>query len=528
MAPLLQIEGCTKRFGGLVANRDVSLAIEPREIVGLIGPNGAGKTTLFNCISGALHPDEGRIVLDGTDISRARPERVCRLGIARTWQVVRSFGRMTVLENVICGALRRTNRIGPARARALELLAFTGLAGKEDVMAAALTLADKKRLEITRALATSPRLLLLDEAMSGLTPFETTAAVELVRRIHDEMGLAICVVEHVMEVVMPLSHRVVVLDHGEKLTEGPPAEVARDERVITAYLGDRYRAAARAMRRAHLLRWRGRTLNVQDVRLACGLRAPPAAGPSLELATGERRRQLLLRCATPTWPTARAWSRSRACRSRCGPARRWPWSGPTARARPRCSRPSPGSCRPGAARSGSTAAASTTSRRRTASDLGIALVPEGRRLFSRLSVAENLRLGTFRDRDPKRRQEMLERVFGLFPVLRQRVDQRAGTLSGGEGQMLSIARALMSRPRFLMLDEPSLGIMPRIVDSILDVLQMLHRQEGLTVLLVEQNVPAALAAAERGYVLQTGRIVAEGTSQTLLDSDLVRRAYLGM
>ena len=161
-------------------------------------------------------------------------------------------------------------------------------------------------------------------------------------------------------------------------------------------------------------------------------------------------------------------------------------------------------------------------------ELGIALVPEGRRLFSRLSVAENLRLGTYRDRDPKRRQEMLERVFGLFPVLRQRVAQRAGTLSGGEGQMLSIARALMSRPRFLMLDEPSLGIMPRIVDSILDVLQMLHRQEGLTVLLVEQNVPAALAAAERGYVLQTGRIVAEGGSQSLLDSDLVRRAYLGM
>ena len=161
-------------------------------------------------------------------------------------------------------------------------------------------------------------------------------------------------------------------------------------------------------------------------------------------------------------------------------------------------------------------------------DLGIALVPEGRRLFSRLSVAENLRLGTYRDRDPTRREEMLERVFRLFPILRQRVGQRAGTLSGGEGQMLSIARALMSRPRFLMLDEPSLGIMPRAVDAILDVLQALHRQEGLTVLLVEQNVPAALAAAERGYVLQTGRIVAEGTSRALLESDLVRRAYLGM
>jgi len=244
MAPLLQVESCTKRFGGLVANRDVSLAIEAREIVGLIGPNGAGKTTLFNCISGALHPDEGRILLDGADISRARPERACRLGIARTWQVVRSFGRMTVLENVICGALRRTNRVGPARAHALELLAFTGLAGKEDTEAASLTLADKKRLEITRALATGPRLLLLDEAMSGLTPLETAAAVELVRRVHSELGLAICVVEHVMEVVMPLSHRVIVLDHGEKLTEGAPAEVSRDERVITAYLGDRYRGRA--------------------------------------------------------------------------------------------------------------------------------------------------------------------------------------------------------------------------------------------------------------------------------------------
>jgi len=240
--PLLTVESCTKRFGGLVANRDVSLGIEAGEIVGLIGPNGAGKTTLFNCISGMLHPDEGRIHLIGADISRARPERVCHLGVARTWQVVRSFGRMTVLENVICGALQRTNRVGSARARALDLVAFTGLAGREDTLASGLTLADKKRLEITRALATEPRLLLLDEAMSGLTPTETAAAVELVRRIHRDLGLAICVVEHVMEVVMPLSHRVIVLDRGEKLTEGPPAEVARDERVITAYLGDRYRA----------------------------------------------------------------------------------------------------------------------------------------------------------------------------------------------------------------------------------------------------------------------------------------------
>jgi branched-chain amino acid transport system ATP-binding protein len=160
--------------------------------------------------------------------------------------------------------------------------------------------------------------------------------------------------------------------------------------------------------------------------------------------------------------------------------------------------------------------------------LGLALVPEGRRLFSRLTVADNLSLGTFTNGDPTHRREMLDRIYTLFPILRERARQRAGTLSGGEGQMLAIARALMSRPRFLMLDEPSLGIMPRLVDSILEALAQLHRAEGLAMFLVEQNVPAALELATRGYVLQTGRVVLEGSSRELLDSELVRKAYLGI
>ena len=239
MPSLLRVEASTKRFGGLLANREISLTIEPGEIIGLIGPNGAGKTTLFNCITGYMHPDEGRIAFDGADITHTRPERICRLGVARTWQVVRAFGRMTALENVICGALQRTNRIAEARTRAGELLEFTELHGRGDMPAATLTLADKKRLEIARALATRPQLLLLDEAMSGLTPLETAAAVRLVRRIHEELKVTICVVEHVMEVVMPLSHRVVVLDYGVKIADGAPQAIVRDEQVIRAYLGER-------------------------------------------------------------------------------------------------------------------------------------------------------------------------------------------------------------------------------------------------------------------------------------------------
>jgi branched-chain amino acid transport system ATP-binding protein len=242
MAPLLELQSSSKRFGGLLANRDVSLAIEAGEIVGLIGPNGAGKTTLFNCITGYMHPDGGRILFEGADVTHARPERICRLGVARTWQVVRAFGRMTALDNVVCGALQRTARVAEARARAIELLEFTGLRSRRDVLAANLTLADKKRLEIARALATRPTLLLLDEAMSGLTPLESAAAVTLVRRIHAELKMTICVVEHVMEVVMPLSHRVVVLDYGVKIADGEPQAVVRDEQVIRAYLGERHAA----------------------------------------------------------------------------------------------------------------------------------------------------------------------------------------------------------------------------------------------------------------------------------------------
>jgi branched-chain amino acid transport system ATP-binding protein len=241
-APLLEVRNVTRRFGGLVANSDVSLMVKEGEILGLIGPNGAGKSTLFNMIAGLYPPSAGRIIFAGRDITRLSAPRRCALGIARTFQVVRSFDSMSVVENVVVGALVRTTSAGEARRKAMRVLERTGLARRAQASAAELTPPEKRRLEIARALATEPKLLLLDEALTGLTPAEALAGVELVRQIRGD-GVTIVMVEHVMEVVMPLVDRAVVLDLGKVLAQGLPRELVRDEAVIGAYLGDRHRAA---------------------------------------------------------------------------------------------------------------------------------------------------------------------------------------------------------------------------------------------------------------------------------------------
>ncbi len=237
---LLEVSGITKRFGGLLANNDIAFHVEQGTIVGLIGPNGAGKTTLFNCVTGFHRPEAGRALFDGVDITGWSPERVCQAGIARTFQIVRPFAQMSVLENVMVGALLR-HRGTAARAAAADLLELTGLAPRQSMLARTLTIADKKRLELARALATRPKLLMLDEAMAGLTPREMQEAVNLVLRLQAR-GITILLVEHVMEVVMPISDRIVVLDYGQKIAEGRPEEIVHDERVIRAYLGEKYRA----------------------------------------------------------------------------------------------------------------------------------------------------------------------------------------------------------------------------------------------------------------------------------------------
>jgi len=242
---LLEVQELTKRFGGLVANDRINLQVNEAEIVGLIGPNGAGKTTLFNCIAGFYPPSGGTVRFKGEDITGLPANEVCLLGIARTFQLVRIFKDMTLMDNVMVGAFNRTNLAARAKKKALAVLDFCGLSPKKSMLAGGLTIADKKRMEFAKALATEPALLMLDEAMAGLNQTETAEAIELVKKVR-QSGITVLLVEHVMEVVMPISNRVVVLDYGKKIAEDAPEKVINNEEVIKAYLGDKYHASRRA------------------------------------------------------------------------------------------------------------------------------------------------------------------------------------------------------------------------------------------------------------------------------------------
>lgn len=237
---LLKVAGLTKRFGGVLANHDISFEVRPGELVGIVGPNGAGKSTLFDLITGVTRPDAGAVLLDGQDITGLRPDRISRLGVARTFQKLRPFHQMTALENVMIGALQRTADVAQARERALAALAQVGLADRAHVHARGLSTGQRKRLELARALATQPRLLLLDEVTGGVDPGAIPGLVALVRELHAR-GLTLLVIEHNMRVIMDLAQRVLALQLGRLIAEGSPEEIMADPRVIDAYLGQAWR-----------------------------------------------------------------------------------------------------------------------------------------------------------------------------------------------------------------------------------------------------------------------------------------------
>lgn len=235
---LLTVKNVTKRFGGLIALNDVSFEVREKEIIGIIGPNGAGKTTLFNVITGFYHPDSGRVIFDGVDITKFRPDQICALGLTRTFQVVKPFKDLTVFENVLIGAMLKRSKAAAVE-KAEKVLKDLNLQKVRDVPVRNLPVAERKLVEAARALATEPKMLLLDEVAAGLNPTESTKVLEALRRVRDQ-GVTLCLVEHVMRFIMGISERILVLDRGVKIAEGAPSEVASNEAVIQAYLGVKY------------------------------------------------------------------------------------------------------------------------------------------------------------------------------------------------------------------------------------------------------------------------------------------------
>jgi len=234
---LLEVTGITKRFGGLVAVDDLNLSLDKGQILGLIGPNGAGKTTAFNMISGFYKPDEGDITFEGKIITGLRPDQICKLGLTRTFQVVKPFPQLSVRDNVMVGAYNRTNNRRESRQKAEEIIEFLGMQDVVGMTASSLSVAYRKRLEVAKALATDPKIILLDESMAGLRPIETDHMIDLMRQV-SKQGIALLLVEHVMRVIMSLAECIVVIHHGEKIAEGEPQEIVQDKAVIDAYLGE--------------------------------------------------------------------------------------------------------------------------------------------------------------------------------------------------------------------------------------------------------------------------------------------------
>jgi branched-chain amino acid transport system ATP-binding protein len=490
----LHVHGLGMRFGGVRAVQDLHCTLEPGRVASLIGPNGAGKTTALNVLSGFYRPTAGHFSLGAQPLVGLPAYRIARAGLARTYQTSQLFGTLSVEDNVALAASHGT--LGPllgaarfrsasVRDRARRLLAFCGYAGDLNGPASGLAHVDRRLVEIARALATQPRMLLLDEPAAGLSSEDKERLGRLLRRIARQ-GIGVLLVEHDMALVMAISDQVVVLDAGQRLAVGDPATVQADPAVRQAYLGEAMALQPSARKALE---------GVAPELLAAGkLAAGYGAGPVLHAVDVQVRQGELIALLG-----ANGAGKSTLMRALAGLHR--PVSG-------------------GIHLEGRELAGLPAEK---IAALGVVLVPEGRQVFPELSVADNLRLGGFLH--PQGREQRLEDMLRRFPRLRERLQQRAGLLSGGEQQMLAIARGLMACPRVLLLDEPSLGLAPKVILELFHALDAL-RQEGMTIVLVDQMAALALALADRAYVIEGGRIVAQGTAAEIAADDLLAKAYL--
>jgi branched-chain amino acid transport system ATP-binding protein len=485
-AATLDVRGASKRFGGVQAVDALDFSVGAGEAVAVIGPNGAGKSTLLKLIAGIHRPDSGSIQLGEQRLDRLPEHRIVRAGVALAHQIPRPFSNLSVRDNVLVGAVSGDRRTAAADL-VDEVLADCGLAGKAAVPAGALNVLDLKRLEVARALATEPDVLLLDEVAAGLVGRELELAIELIRRLHGQ-GRTLVLVEHVERVERELVERVVVLDWGRAIAEGTPAEIAADPRVREVYLGGDAAVAARPARRPTAA---APLLDVSQLDAGYG-RMLALRGVDLEARPGEI---VAVLGANGAGKTTLAGAISGVLRARGGVVRvlgrdvtRWP-----AHKRAR---------------------------------LGIAHCQEGRRVFSDLSVEQNLALGAPLGLPRRELKRRLAEVHEIFPLLEERAGQTAATLSGGQQQMLAIGRALIAKPKLLICDEISLGLAPVVVDVLYETLVAIN-ESGVAIVVVEQNVHRSLQVAHRAYVLSRGHITFAGDPGELLDATSLEAAYFG-
>jgi branched-chain amino acid transport system ATP-binding protein len=498
MNPLLELRSVTKRFGGLAAVHEVSFSLAEGETLGIIGPNGAGKTTLLNLISGVTPPTHGHIVFGGDEISGMTPDHISRRGVGRTYQIPQPFQNMTVEANVMLGCLygrHESVSLPEARDQAGVILTRVGLIDSRYRPARALTLLELKRLELARALSLRPRLILLDEIGAGLTKPELPPLKELIRNLQSS-GLAIIIIEHVLELVFDLCPRLLVLDFGKTVVEGAPKEVAQDPRVLEVYLGKQDFATSHPV------------LGVVEEGLSAATdKAPLLRATGIQVAYGGF--QALFDVSLEVWPGEIV-----ALLGANG-------SGKTTVVRSISSmiRPAQGEIQFRGARTDRMPPDQVV-------ELGIAQCMEGRRIFPELTVLENLEIGAYARRARAQAKDNLAFVFDLFPVLFERRKQQGQTLSGGQQQMLAIGRALMANPILLLLDEVSLGLAPVVIDQLYEAIRQINRR-GVAVLLVEQNVHRSLAVAHRGYILERGCIKLAGSARDLAASENLAEHYFG-